>query len=273
MTKRRIAYACALALLLSTCLPAPAGSKGHSRGGLGLSAPPRPESISVSPPPEPARLLTVDPQLTALVQTIRARPNFSDAVIPGQLLNVRLVLPPELSGAAVTARRPAPRGVSTRTARPVSPGGGVGGTAAAAGLPFSNLALQVRWRVFETINNGRAALAENRDFQSPASTAAPAGSVLSRNFVMAPLRVVEYKGKRPTANPFLIVATVTVTADKIVPNPVPTLPPTTTPVTSAEVPLEVPLSLLDLVVPKVFVLFLDKKFGGAADLPPGEGGV
>jgi hypothetical protein len=121
-------------------------------------------------------------------------------------------------------------------------------------VQISNFALHVKWGVIQSVNGSRgAALAENQDFQSPTS------SGVSRAFVLAPLHVAEYTGATPPTKPYLIVATVTITADKIV-----ALPPSTIPVTSAEVPVEVPLSLSALEVPKVFVLFLDKNFGGAA---------
>ncbi|HEX8499548.1 MAG TPA: hypothetical protein VF659_03070 [Pyrinomonadaceae bacterium] len=252
--RRRISFACGLAMLLSTSLPAPAGSKGLTPG-----AAPRLLNALAAAPAAPAPLLTIDPELTALARRITASPSFSGVVTPGRLLNVKLVLPPELRTGVVSGsgRRPAP---------PRAAGGPL------PGLKFTNVALQVKWGVFETVNGGRAALAENRDFQSPPGAGAPAGSVLSRNFVLAPLSVVEYTGKAAPVSPCGIVATVTVTADRLVPNPLPALPPVLTRVTSAEAPVEAPLSLSALEVPKVFVLFLDKQFGGAAAiyLPKGE---
>jgi hypothetical protein len=124
---------------------------------------------------------------------------------------------------------------------------------AATQLPFSNVMLDVKWSIFEFDRATRgAALVRDRDFKLLTSQ----GS--SQSFVMAPLKIEEYTSKVLPPSPYLIVATVTATADKIVP-----LPPSTTRVTSAEVPLEVRLALFPLEVPEVFVLFQHNNLGGA----------
>ncbi len=228
--KRRIAYAFPLALLLWACLPALAVP-----GEPGVEAP-RAPLVASAPPPPPQPL--EDPALTALVRMIRAEPDFSGNVRPGQLFNVRLVLPPGLSGSAPSAASP-------------------GQAAQAIIVPqFTNVRLQVRWSVFESAGGSLGTqLAEGQDFRRPSSTG------LASDFVLAPLHVVEYRAAEPPASFYIVVASVTATADKQVLG-VPT--PSTVSVKSAEVPVQAPLGLLALEVPKVFVLFLDRDFGRAA---------
>jgi hypothetical protein len=123
------------------------------------------------------------------------------------------------------------------------------------GIQFNNFHVVAKWGVFKSVNGKQgAALSENKDFASAMSQGP------TQSFVMAPLRITDYTGAAPPADPYVIVATVAVTADKTVLS----VPPTTTKVISPEVPLEVPLSLSALEVPSVFVLFLDDNFSGAA---------
>lgn len=312
--KREIATcACSLAMLISTSIPTPAGFKGARLSNLKMSTPLHSDPTPVLPLPQPTHLLAEDAVLTSLVRRITATPDFSGAVIPGQLLKVTLNLPPELAGATlrsrprvVPPRRPVRRGATPRRtplrsetprsipARPVEslsharrrsddrttpavadkvaafdkipcehlPGGcpplstlppDPTAAPAATQLPFSNIMLDVKWSIFEFDRATRgAALVKDRDFQLPT----PQG--LSQPFVLAPLKIEEYTSKVLPPSPYLIVATVSATADKIV-----ALPPSTTRVTSAEVPLEVRLALFPLEVPEVFVLFHHKNLGGA----------
>jgi hypothetical protein len=135
------------------------------------------------------------------------------------------------------------------------PGGG--GTPGNPATQIKITGVNVKWGVFESINGRKGrALAQGKDFVSPSQG-------LATSFVMAPMQFAELTTSAPPTNPFMIVATVTVDADKTIL----TVPPSTpTHVTSAEVPIEVPLSLSALQVPKVFGLFLDLNYGGAAAL-------
>jgi len=268
--KRRIAFACTLALLLSTCLPMAAGSRPLTPGERGTNAPPRSKNISALPP---APQLTEEAALTALARKITASLDFSGFVFPGQQFSVKLAVPTALGGSAarggtrpggVSPRpRPRPARAGVRSLDDVIPcqswpGGCPAPISLGPNVQLSSFELHVKWDIFKIVNRNRGpVLVANQDFQSPSSQG------LSRAFVMAPLRVEEYAAARqPDINPYQIVAAVTLTAVKSVLG----LPPTTTQVTSAEVPLEILLQLAALEVPKVFVLFLDKKFGGAAAL-------
>lgn len=277
MISRIATFTCLLAMLTSICPATFAGFKDTEPGNTKMRATNHAEAPLL---PHQAE----EPLLTTIAQKITASPDFSGTVIPGQLLNVKLVLPPELGGSAAITRRgvatrPPRRGVTriprgeirrpggvrvpirdVTAAVPTNdipcqsfPGGCPPPITLGPGIQLSNFTLHVKWSVLEFINGTRTPLLENQDFQSPSSEG------LSRAFVLAPLRVVEYTGGAAPANPNVIVATVSITADKIV-----AVPPSTTQVTSSEVPVEVPLSLSALAVPKVFVLFLDKNFGGAA---------
>src|SRR5688572_31935203 len=95
--KRRIAFACALALLLSTCLPTPAGSRPLTPGERGADAPRLSKNISALPP---APQLTEEAALTALARKITASLDFSGFVFPGQQFSVNLALPAALGGSA-----------------------------------------------------------------------------------------------------------------------------------------------------------------------------
>jgi len=98
---------------------------------------------------------------------------------------------------------------------------------------------------------------QDKDFASP-------GMGLSTGFVMAPLHLTELTVNQNTpADPFLITATVTISAEKTIPS-LPTQPPTN--VTSDPIEIPLPISLSALEVPKVFGLFLDTNYGGAAAL-------
>jgi len=259
--KRRIAYACVFALLFTVHLPVLAGPEGP-----GVKASHRPRGASAPAP------LVEEPLLNTIATKIKATADFSDAVYPGRLLNVSLVLPSELGGAfafsgASGAGTLAGSAVSQRGegARPALAAptntipcrlwtcGCPGPLSLGSGVVLDQFELRVTWDIFELVNGNRVKLTEGQDYQSPSAAG------LSRAFVLAPLHVTEYTGEKPPASPYFITATVTVVANKIV-----TLPPSTTQVTSAPTAVDVPLSLLALEVPKVFVLFLDNNFGGAA---------
>ena len=264
--KRGIAFACALAPLLLTCLPAPAGSRHLPRSERDASAPPRGNILASPPAPQ----LTEEPALTALANKITASLVFSGIVFPGQQFSVKLTLPTILGGSAARGGTPAavllpmrPAGAGIRSLDDADvipcqswPNGCPAPISLGPNVQLSSFELHVKWDIFELVNRCPGpALVEDRDFQSPKSQG------LSRDFVMAPLHVVEYIAARQSdISPYRIVAAVTLTAVKSVL----TLPPTTTRMTSAEVPLEVLLQLSALEVPKVFVLFLNKDFGGAA---------
>ena len=256
--KRRIVYVCVLALLLTAYFPALAGS-GAASGN------PPPSRVAAPPPP-----LVQEPVLNTIAGKIKATADFSEAVYPGRLLNVTLVLPSELGGPLAFTGAP---GMANRTSAAVSQRGPADAAAGptntipcrlwtcgcpgplslGSGVVLDQFELRVTWDIFELVNGNRVELKDGEDYQSPSAAG------LSRAFVLAPLHVVEYTGEKPPASAYFITATVTVVANKIV-----TLPPSTTQVTSAPTAVDVPLSLLALEVPKVFVLFLDNNFGGAA---------
>src|SRR5580765_110090 len=81
-------------------------------------------------------------------------------------------------------------------------------------------AINVKWHVFDYANRTKGReLMQDKDFASP-------GMALSTGFVMAPLHFTELAVNQNTpADPFLIVATVTIEADKTLVN-LPTQPPT-----------------------------------------------
>lgn len=99
--------------------------------GLSMSVPARTGAILVSPPPTPTQLpveglltaLTKKITATALAEKITASDRFANILIPGQKLDVRLNLPPELGGATALIRGTISGGRRVRT----GVRGGIGG--------------------------------------------------------------------------------------------------------------------------------------------------
>ena len=135
------------------------------------------------------------------------------------------------------------------------PGGGGGSPTDPV---FSKLSFNVQWHVFDYHDRRKGReLVQDKDFASP-------GMGLSTGFIMAPLHLTDLTVNQNTpADPFLITATVTISAEKTIPS-LPTQPPTNVASEPIEIPL--PISLSALEVPKVFGLFLDTNYGGAAAL-------
>lgn len=229
----------------------------------------------------------IDPKLDDIGRKIKACSNIPDTPNPGDKLAVTIALPTELNGSgqceagrrAFLTRRLGR--VLTRRGRTIRiplgtattrlsgglamlpagtdilcetlPGGCPGPIDTGGGISLKIKSVNVKWTVHETVNGRRGrALTENEEFTNPTKD-------FSGTFFMAPLHFAELTKEKPTTKLFFIVATLTVTADRIV-----ATPPSTTPVTSSEIPIEIPVSLSALQVPKVFVLFLDTDFGGAA---------
>jgi hypothetical protein len=223
---------------------------GHWEAPRAIGNPPNPVAVvgSPLPPHDPTGPATNQglPVLNDIVKKIKAVPDIPGTIHPGQTLNVTLKLPAELGGQGLLRRNPSagrrsmtdvipcnvlPNGCPPPIPLPTEPG-----------LPKAQLNLlsvDVKWWVFESSVRGGTAgtpLAEGKDFISPTSEG------LSRAFVMAPLEIVEYRAAPVPTKSYMIVATVSVTANKTVL----TTPPTITPVSSADIPVSLPLSLSPL---------------------------
>ncbi len=133
-----------------------------------------------------------------------------------------------------------------------------GGTEGTNQTQLTITAINVKWHVFDYANRTKGReLVQDKDFASP-------GMALSTGFIMAPLHFTELKvNQNVPADPLLIAATVTIEADKSIIN-LPTQPPTKVASDPVEIPLPIALNALE--VPKVFGLFLDTSYGGAAAL-------
>lgn len=216
--------------------------------------------------------LPVEPLLNDLAMSVTATSDRPAGVKAGETFNVRLDLPRGSSSRRGRFIGTIPRRIPVHTGGATSrnliddipckllptgcpdpiPQPGPGGGPASELKDFE---LHARWGVYRSVNGKPgAALVEGKDFKSPASQGP------SQAFVLNALHRVEYKGTTAPPMPFVVVAFVSVTATKTVLS----VPPSTTKVTSEEFPVEVPVSLAALEVPTVFVLFLDKNFGGAA---------
>jgi hypothetical protein len=229
-----------------------------------------PNTVAVVGPPVPPRDPTGPvtnqgfPILNDIVKKIKAIPDFPGTVTPGQTLNVTLNLPAELGGPGPLRRGPSagrrsltdvipcdalPKGCPAPIPLPTEPG--------TPKAQLDLLSVQLKWWVFESAfprERPGAPLAEGKDFISPT------GQGLSRAFVMAPLQIVEYKDAPVPTTRYMIVATVSVTANKTVLS----TPSAITKVSSADIPVILPLSLSALPIPKVFVLFMGANFTEAA---------
>jgi hypothetical protein len=217
--------------------------------------------------------LPVEPLLNDLAMKVTATSDRSGDVKAGETFNVKLDLPKGGSARRRDSIRRIPprripvigRTVSSRNLVDdipceLLPTGCPGpiiepGTGGTPGSEFKDFQLHAKWGIYQSINGKRGpALVEDKDFKSPASQGA------AQAFVLNALHKVVYTGATPPPKPFVVMATVSVTATKTVLS----VPPSTTKVTSDEFDVEVPVSLAALEVPTVFVLFLDKNFGGAA---------
>jgi len=119
-------------------------------------------------------------------------------------------------------------------------------------LKLTNVKITVEWKIVDR-NDPNLELTENTNFHSEKLQG------LSRLFVIAPFDFAEMTPSKPPARDFAIIAKITLTADKV-----PILGGPGTAVQSEDVRIDIPLALSFLEVPSIFVLFLDKDFGGAA---------
>jgi hypothetical protein len=240
--------------------------------------------------PTAAPLLPLEPALTEIANRFAAIPNFSGITTAGKQLTVTLnqsgsaaqkqfnrtrpkPTRPAVSGSGrrITSMRSKPRTVSGSrlTASSASLVDEIKCTqfpdlckdiilidpnnpTAPPTLKLTNVKPRVEWSIFDR-NDRNTPLTDGSDFHSEKLQG------LSKLFVMAPLTATELTPSTPPANDYVIVAKVSLTADRVsIGSGV------ITPVKSAEIPLEVPLTMSALEVPTIFVLFMDKNFGRAA---------
>lgn len=275
----------AVALSLLIAIAVSPDMAGNTQAQMG--APPRAGNILVATLPAAPQVL--EPVLTDLARKVTATPDFSGNVIAGQTLNVRLDMPQGSSASRTTGTRRDPRveigreprvpiGRDPRTppigrvprrpptgpTRPARnliddipcrllPSGCPNPIPLPGGTTLTNFQIHAEWSVYESVNGKRgAALVMSRDYLSPMSQGP------TQSFVLNALHTAEYGRGTSLPKRYLILAMVSVTADKSIGG----APPVR--VTSAPVPLEVPLPLSVIQMPTVFVLFRGTDFGDAA---------